>query len=94
MPIRVRKKIKTKKPRNSAKLKTYSDYIQVQAVVEGLAKVIPVPLLSLFTGEELRTMVCGHPDIPLDMLKSVAVYKGRSSRLGASYCLEALGFCI
>ncbi|XP_063677273.1 E3 ubiquitin-protein ligase HERC2-like isoform X2 [Bolinopsis microptera] len=49
---------------------------QVQAVVEGLAKVIPVPLLSLFTGEELRTMVCGHPDIPLDMLKSVAVYKG------------------
>ena len=45
-------------------------------MVEGLAKVIPVPLLSLFTGEELRTMVCGHPDIPLDMLKSVAVYKG------------------
>ena len=46
-------------------------------MVEGLAKVIPVPLLSLFTGEELRTMVCGHPDIPLDMLKSVAVYKGK-----------------
>ena len=45
-------------------------------MVEGLAKVIPVPILSLFTGDELRTMVCGQPDIPLDMLKSVAVYKG------------------
>jgi len=50
--------------------------VQVQSVIEGIAKVIPVPLLSLFTGEELKTMVCGHPDIPLDMLKSVAVYKG------------------
>ena len=55
---------------------TNSFTFQAEAVVEGLAKVIPVPLLSLFTGDELRTMVCGQPEIPLDMLKSVAVYKG------------------
>ncbi|KAJ8028688.1 E3 ubiquitin-protein ligase HERC2 [Holothuria leucospilota] len=49
---------------------------QVQWVREGMARVIPVPLLSLFTGAELETMVCGSPDIPLHLLKSVATYKG------------------
>lgn len=32
---------------------------QVAAVREGMARVVPVPLLSLFTGYELETMVCG-----------------------------------
>ncbi|XP_052829652.1 E3 ubiquitin-protein ligase HERC2 isoform X3 [Octopus bimaculoides] len=49
---------------------------QIRWVREGMAKVIPVPLLSLFTGFELETMVCGSPDIPLTLLKSVATYKG------------------
>ncbi|XP_061183765.1 E3 ubiquitin-protein ligase HERC2-like isoform X1 [Saccostrea echinata] len=49
---------------------------QVRWVREGMSKVIPVPLLSLFTGLELETMVCGSPDIPLYLLKSVATYKG------------------
>lgn len=41
-----------------------------------MARVIPAPLLSLFAGHELETMVCGSPDIPLTLLKSVATYKG------------------
>ena len=49
---------------------------QVTAVREGMAKVVPVPLLSLFTGPELERMVCGSPDIPLDLLKLVVTYKG------------------
>lgn len=49
---------------------------QVAAVREGLSKVVPVPLLTLFSGAELETMVCGSPDIPLSLLKSVATYKG------------------
>ncbi|XP_012936715.1 E3 ubiquitin-protein ligase HERC2 [Aplysia californica] len=49
---------------------------QVRWMREGMAKVVPVPLLSLFTGYELETMVCGSPDIPLSLLKSVATYKG------------------
>ena len=48
----------------------------ITAVREGMSKVIPVPLLSLFTGYELEMMVCGSPDIPLHLLKSVATYKG------------------
>jgi len=50
--------------------------LAASAVREGMARVIPVPLLSLFTGFELETMVCGSPDIPLHLLKSVATYKG------------------
>lgn len=49
---------------------------QVKAVRDGMSKVVPVPLLSLFSGYELETMVCGSPDIPLALLKSVATYKG------------------
>lgn len=49
---------------------------QVAAVREGMARVIPVPMLSLFTGYELETMVCGSPDIPINLLKAVATYKG------------------
>ncbi|XP_076233389.1 E3 ubiquitin-protein ligase HERC2 [Calliopsis andreniformis] len=49
---------------------------QVAAVREGMSKVIPVPFLALFSGTELETMVCGSPDIPLTLLKSVATYKG------------------
>ena len=48
----------------------------VSAVREGMSRVLPVPLLSLFTGFELELMVCGSPDIPLHLLKSVATYKG------------------
>ncbi|CAL1297267.1 unnamed protein product [Larinioides sclopetarius] len=49
---------------------------QVSAVREGMSKVVPVPLLSLFTGSELETMVCGSPEIPIQLLKAVATYKG------------------
>lgn len=49
---------------------------QVAAVREGMSKVIPVPMLSLFTGHELETMICGSPDIPIQLLKAVATYKG------------------
>ncbi|XP_017138352.1 probable E3 ubiquitin-protein ligase HERC2 [Drosophila miranda] len=49
---------------------------QVKAVRDGMSKVIPVPLLSLFSAAELQAMVCGSPDIPLGLLKSVATYKG------------------
>jgi len=51
----------------------------IAAVREGMSRVVPVPLLSLFTGFELETMVCGSPDIPLHLLKSVATYKGVES---------------
>lgn len=52
---------------------------QVKAVRDGMSKVVPVPLLSLFSASELQAMVCGSPDIPLGLLKTVATYKGVES---------------
>ena len=46
-----------------------------------MAKVIPVPLLSLFNGVELETMACGSPEIPLSLLQSVS-----SNALSSIYC--------
>lgn len=66
---------------------------QVAAVREGLSKVVPVPLLALFSGAELETMVCGSPDIPLNLLKSVATYKGiYSISMLISYRIMAYNF--
>lgn len=50
--------------------------VQIQAIREGMAKVVPVPLLSLFTGSELEMMVCGSREISISLLKSVTTYKG------------------
>lgn len=52
---------------------------QVKAVRDGMSKVIPVPLLSLFSAAELQTMVCGSPEIEMGLLKTVATYKGVES---------------
>lgn len=51
----------------------------VKAVRDGMSKVIPVPLLSLFSPSELQTMVCGSPEIEMGLLKTVATYKGVES---------------
>lgn len=62
--------------RLSTHLRLHEFDIQVQAMREGMAKVVPVPLLSLFTGPELETMVCGSHEISIQLLKSVTTYKG------------------
>ncbi|XP_060835591.1 E3 ubiquitin-protein ligase HERC2 isoform X3 [Rhopalosiphum padi] len=49
---------------------------QIKMVQKGMARVIPVPLLSIFTSNELETMVCGSPEIPINMLLSIVTYKG------------------
>lgn len=48
---------------------------QIAAVREGMAKVVPVPLLIFYSGIELETMVCGSPHIPVDSLKAITSYK-------------------
>ena len=44
---------------------------QIAAVREGMAWIIPVPLLSLLTAQHLEAMVCGMPDISVEILKRV-----------------------
>ena len=49
---------------------------QALAIREGMSRVIPVPLLHMFTGSEIETMVCGNHEISIELLKSVTTYKG------------------
>ncbi|XP_048005438.1 probable E3 ubiquitin-protein ligase HERC2 [Leguminivora glycinivorella] len=49
---------------------------QVRAVRDGMSRVVPAPLLSLFTAAELEALVCGSPDIPVHALRASATYKG------------------
>eukprot|EP01038_Epipyxis_sp_PR26KG_P004657 gene4657-6544_t len=50
--------------------------VQAQAVREGLATIIPISLLNLFTWNELEIMVCGVPEVDVSLLESTAEYSG------------------
>lgn len=45
----------------------------------GLAKVVPAKLLGLFTSSELETMICGAPEIDVDLLQRCTEYSGCNS---------------
>ena len=44
---------------------------QVEAIREGMAWIIPVPLLSLLTGGKLEQFVCGSAEVNIDVFKKV-----------------------
>lgn len=48
-----------------------------------MSLIIPVPLLSLTTGQQLETAVCGEKELDIQILKRVAKYRdcGPSDRL-------------
>ncbi|ETO27461.1 HECT type ubiquitin ligase [Reticulomyxa filosa] len=48
---------------------------QVDAIRRGLATIVPIALLPLFTWQELELMICGKREIDLELLKANTVYK-------------------
>ncbi|XP_068190129.1 probable E3 ubiquitin-protein ligase HERC1 isoform X2 [Antennarius striatus] len=48
---------------------------QVAAVREGMSAIIPVPLLSLLTAQQLERLVCGMPEVSVEMLKKLVRYR-------------------
>uniref|UniRef100_A0A183T222 HECT domain-containing protein n=1 Tax=Schistocephalus solidus TaxID=70667 RepID=A0A183T222_SCHSO len=46
----------------------------LMAVRRGLAQVLPIGVLSLFTGEELECLVCGAPEISVEALQQLVTY--------------------
>ncbi|XP_058472668.1 probable E3 ubiquitin-protein ligase HERC1 [Solea solea] len=48
---------------------------QVGAVREGMSTIIPVPLLSLLTAQQLEQLVCGLPEVSVEMLKKLVRYR-------------------
>ncbi|KAG2528974.1 hypothetical protein JM18_001889 [Phytophthora kernoviae] len=52
--------------------------VQVQAIFRGLAKVVPAKLLACFSGAELELMVCGSPEVNVDLLEKCTEYSSCS----------------
>lgn len=48
----------------------------LNSFAEGMSSVLPIELLSMFTGEQLRDIVCGNPDIDVELLRRVVEYEG------------------
>ena len=53
----------------------------LNSFAEGMASVLPVELLSMFTGEQLRDIVCGNGDIDVELLRRVVEYEGYNEHL-------------
>lgn len=45
--------------------------MQIAAIREGMAGIIPVPLLSLVTAEHMEQLVCGMSHISISILKKI-----------------------
>ena len=48
----------------------------LNAFSEGLSSILPLEIFALFSGNELREIVCGNPDIDVDLLYQVVEYEG------------------
>ena len=48
--------------------------VKVAAVREGMSTMLPVPLLSLMTAQNLEHSICGMEEIDIMMLKKVVRY--------------------
>lgn len=58
----------------ASKLKQFC-HVQVVAVREGMSTIIPVPLLSLLAPQQLEQLVCGLPEVSVQMLKKLVRYR-------------------
>jgi E3 ubiquitin-protein ligase HERC1 len=48
---------------------------QIAAIRKGMGTIVPVPLLPLFTWQELELMVCGRREISIPYLQANTVYR-------------------
>ena len=48
---------------------------QIEALRRGLATIVPIQLLPLFSWQQLELMVCGKREIDIDLLKANTQYK-------------------
>ncbi|KAF1320211.1 Hect e3 ubiquitin ligase, partial [Globisporangium splendens] len=53
--------------------------LQIAVLLRGISKVVPAKLLSCFTGIELELMVCGTPEIDVDLLARCTEYSSCSA---------------
>ena len=47
----------------------------MNAIREGMATMVPLPVLLLMPAVSVERLVCGAPSVPIDALKRVARYR-------------------
>lgn len=52
--------------------------LQCAAIRAGLATQIPLRIMTLFHWTELERMVCGNPEVDIDLLRRATDYEGHS----------------
>jgi hypothetical protein len=57
----------------------------LSAFLTGLSAVLPAPLLPLFKPEELEELICGSPEIDIELLKRVTDYEGEGVSADAEH---------
>lgn len=48
----------------------------LNSLADGLGSVLPMEIMPVFTGAELRDVMCGSPEIDVDLLRRVVEYEG------------------
>ena len=47
------------------------NFLQISLIREGMAGIIPVPLLTLLTAQSIEQLVCGTDEVKIDVLQKV-----------------------
>lgn len=50
----------------------------LNAFIDGIASVLPIEIFTILTGDEMKHLLCGNPEIDVDMLQKVVEYEGCS----------------
>merc|ERR1712146_450897 len=67
------------------------DRLQLQALRRGLASVVPIQLIRLWSWRDLQERVCGVPEVDLENLKRRTTYKNcTNTNVHVGYMWEAL----
>ena len=53
---------------------------QIKALRKGFNSVVPLGMLSLFSWYEVELLVCGNPDIDVELLRKHTTYRGSYSK--------------
>lgn len=63
-------------PFNLCQFRVHEFDSQLDAMLRGLASVVPIYVLTLFSWSEFERMVCGVPSVDIDLLQRMTVYEG------------------
>jgi len=74
------KQLKNSTPTDSLAWESHPTLVVQQhmlnSLADGLGSVLPMEIMPVFTGAELRDVMCGSPEIDVDLLRRVVEYEG------------------